>query len=73
VTVAREIRRLQRSLDGVESSYVFELGHRERSETLDRPLTAGHQARRAADRLDGAYRRVRGERPSDSSRRLARR
>jgi hypothetical protein len=72
VTVAREISRLQRSFAGVESSYLFELGHRERGEARGRPQTAGHQARHAADRLDGAYRRVRGERPADT-RRLARR
>lgn len=71
--MAREISRLQRSFAGVESSYLFELGHRARGETRTRPQTAGHQARRAAERLEVARRRVRGERPADSGKRLARR
>jgi hypothetical protein len=73
VTVAREISRLQRSFAGVESTYVFDLGRRERGESRERPVTAGHQARRAADRLGAASRRVRGERSTDSARHLARR
>jgi hypothetical protein len=72
VTLPREIRRLQRSFAGVESTYVFDLGRGERGSSRERPPTAGHEARRAADRLGAASHRIRGERPTDS-RRLARR
>jgi hypothetical protein len=82
MTRARDTGRLHRSLAGVESSYVWELGHRESAarepsprepgRSRVRPPTAGLQARRAADRLDGAFRRV-GAGRSGESRRLARR
>jgi hypothetical protein len=72
MTAARDMGRLHRSLAGVESGYVRDLGRRGPDRSRTRPPTAGDQARRAADRLDGAYRRVRGDRSTDS-RRLARR
>ena len=77
MTPARDIGRLHRSFAAVESSYVLDLGRRgaDRSEpgrTRTRPPTADHQARRAADRLDVARRRIGAGRSSDA-RRLARR
>jgi hypothetical protein len=83
VTGALDMARLRRSFAGVESSFLWDLGHREPAAAREpsprepgrsrvRPPTAGLQARRAADRLDGAFRRVGAGRPGES-RRLARR